>query len=285
MAIPRTQNFEDGIEHYSEEGVTLKDNPIRQYLIEIGRYPLLTPEQECTATQQELINCNLRLVVSIARNYNGQGLPLMDLIQEGNMGLMKAAARFKPEKGFRFSTYATWWIRQAVGRAVDSQGFICIPVYIMTRIHKIRRARTQWTLENGVEPTTEELASLFDMQPTDLAELLQIAEDPVSLDTPISDHDEFYSLASKLEDTSVLSPIEHTDREARREEITQALAALRPRERRVIEMRFGLGENGYSHTLEEIAAEMKLTRERIRQIEVKALRTLNQSGQMLQEAV
>ncbi len=265
------------------------DNAIRQYLSEIGRYPLLNAEQEAQITRRvaagdhdalrRLIEANLRLVVSMAKRYSNHGVSLLDLVQEGNLGLIRAAQKFDPSRGFRFSTYATWWIRQALSRAVaEHTHTIHIPVHIMELIYKMKRVTRQLYQELGHEPTYDELACALKVTRERVIELHSMAELPISLDAPLLD-DEQYHLADTLEDTQATAPAEAVTHQALREQINNALETLSQRERQIIELRYGL-HDGYCHTLEEVSLHFKLTRERIRQIEVKALRTLRQPIQM-----
>jgi RNA polymerase primary sigma factor len=267
-----------------EEDETL-DNAIRKYLGEIGRYPLLSAEEEMELArrvaegdieaQQRLVESNLRLVVSIAKRYNTQGISLLDLVQEGNLGLIRAAQKFDPSRGFRFSTYATWWIRQAISRAVaEHTRTIHIPVHVVEMIYKIKRITRHLYQELGRDPEAEEIARVARLSKERVVELQGMAENPISLDAPLTD-DEPYHLADTLEDTRATAPAEAVTHRALRDQIASALELLNQRERQVIEMRYGLAD-GYCHTLEELSAHFKLTRERIRQIEVKALRTLRQ---------
>ncbi|HTK07829.1 MAG TPA: sigma-70 family RNA polymerase sigma factor [Ktedonobacteraceae bacterium] len=261
------------------------DNAIRQYLAEIGRYPLLTSEQEMSIArrviegdmqaQQRLVEANLRLVVSIAKRYNNHGISLLDLIQEGNLGLIRAAQKFDPLRGFRFSTYATWWIRQAISRAVaEHTRTIHIPVHVVEMIYKMKRMTRQLYQELGRDPFPEEIAQAINLTKERIVELQSIAETPISLDAPLID-DEQYRLADTIEDMHATAPAEALTHQVLREQISRALESLNQRERQVIELRYGLYD-GYCHTLEELSTYFKLTRERIRQIEVKALRTLRQ---------
>ncbi|MCI3216145.1 sigma-70 family RNA polymerase sigma factor [Faecalibacterium sp. BCRC 81149] len=250
------------LEHeLSAEGVAL-DDPVKAYLKEIGRVPLLTMEQELALARaaqagdadarRKLSEANLRLVVSVAKRYAGRGLPFLDLIQEGNLGLMKAAEKFEPDRGFRFSTYATWWIRQSITRAIADQGrVIRIPVHLVESINRVKKTTGELLRKNGREPTAEEIAVRLDMEPDRVRELLQLAQDPISLETPVDE----------------------AGRELLRRELANVLKSLTPREERVLTLRFGL-EDGQARTLEELGKEFNVTRERIRQIEAKALRKL-----------
>lgn len=261
------------------------DNAIQQYLGEIGRYPLLTAEQELMLTRrvaegeskalQQLVEANLRLVVSIAKRYHNHGVSLLDLVQEGNLGLIRAAQKFDPQRGFRFSTYATWWIRQAMSRAVaEHTHTIHIPVHVMEAIYKMKRVTRQLYQDQGRDPAPDELAQALKLTRERVVELQSMAEAPISLDAPLIDDEQFH-LADTLEDTQATAPADAITHVALRDQITNALDALSQRERQIIELRYGL-HDGYCHTLEEVSSHFKLTRERIRQIEVKALRTLRQ---------
>src|SRR5579863_4503723 len=264
-------------------GENTTDNAIRRYLAEIGRYPLLTAEQEMKLAwrvvdgdieaQQQLVEANLRLVVSIAKRYNSNGISLLDLVQEGNLGLIRAAQKYDPARGFRFSTYATWWIRQSISRAVaEHTRTIHIPVHVVEMIYKIKRITRNLYQELGRDPLAEEIARVARMTKERVVELQSMAETPISLDAPLID-DEQYHLADTLEDTRATAPADIVTHQALRDQIAYALDTLNQRERQVIELRYGLFD-GHCHTLEELSAFFKLTRERIRQIEVKALRTL-----------
>jgi RNA polymerase primary sigma factor len=265
------------------------ENTIRQYLAEIGRYPLLTAEQEIQLAhriragdreaQQRVIEANLRLVVSVAKRYNNKGVSLLDLIQEGNLGLIRASQKFDPLRGFRFSTYATWWIRQAISRAIaEHTRTIHIPVHVVELIYKMKRVTRQLYQDLGRVPYAEEIAHAISLTKERVVELQSMAESPISLDTPLSD-DEQYRLADMLEDTHATAPADVVTHQFLRDQISQALEILNQRERQVIELRYGL-HDGYCHTLEELSAYFKLTRERIRQIEAKALRSLRQPVQV-----
>ena len=276
-----------------EEAVILDDeeitkdininDPVRMYLKEIGRIPLLTPEQELELSERInnndeeaknlLAESNLRLVVSIAKRYVGRGLLFLDLIQEGNIGLMKAVDKFDVERGYKFSTYATWWIRQAITRALADQArTIRVPVHMVETINKMVRIQRQLTLDLGREPSEEELAEKMGLTPEKIREVIKISQDPVSLETPIGEEDDSH-LGDFLKDESSLSPEEYTENEILKEEIKQVLMSLQPREQEVLELRFGL-KDGTCHTLEEVGKKFNVTRERIRQIEAKALRKL-----------
>ena len=272
---------EDGEDETSSDASV--DNAIRQYLAEIGRYPLLNSEQELALAwrvaqgdmeaQRRLVEANLRLVVSIAKRYNNHSIALLDLVQEGNLGLIRAAQKFDPSRGFRFSTYATWWIRQAISRAVaEHTRTIHIPVHVVEMIYKIKRITRTLYQELGRDPLPEEIAKAARMSKERVFELQSMAETPISLDAPLID-DEQYHLADTLEDTRATTPADIVTHQALRDQIGSALETLNQRERQVIELRYGL-HDGHCHTLEELSACFKLTRERIRQIEVKALRTL-----------
>lgn len=259
------------------------DDAIRRYLKEIGRVPLLSHEQETklalrvaagdTEATQQLAEANLRLVVSIAKRYSWSGVPLLDLIQEGNLGLLRAIEKFDANKGHRLSTYATWWIRQAIGRFIAEQGrIIRIPVHMVELIYRIKRIARQRTQEFGREATAEEVGLVVGLSKERVIELLQVAELTLSLDAPIADEDD-YSLGDILEDTQALAPAAAVTQQGLRDQLENALAQLTIRERQVIEMRFGFLD-GHCRTLEEVSEEFHLTRERIRQIEAKALRQL-----------
>jgi len=259
------------------------DDSVKQYLKEIGTYPLLTAAQELLLAErisrgdqyalQQLIEANLRLVVSIAKRYSSQGLPLLDLIQEGNIGLMRAAQKFDFRRGFRFSTYATWWIRQAMSRSIaEHSRTIHIPVHVVELIYKIKRISRRVYQEEGLESLPEQIALELGLSKERVLELLSVADQPVSLDAPVAD-DEQYNLADTLEDVTMKSPEEQVTNQMQRSYIEQAMNVLNERERTIIEMRYGL-KDGHSHSLDEVSVQFKLTRERIRQIEVKALRKM-----------
>ena len=264
------------------EGVSLED-PVRMYLKEIGNIPLLTAEEEVFLAQRiekgdeqarkQLIEANLRLVVSIAKKYVGRGMPFLDLIQEGNMGLMKAVDKFDYTKGYKFSTYATWWIRQAITRGIADTGrTIRVPVHMVETINKTLRMTRTLLQELGREPTPEEVAARLNVPVSRVREVLKISRDPVSLDTPIGEEDDSH-LGDFIEDDTALSPSDSAAFSMLREELSAALESLTDRERQVIQLRFGLID-GRARTLEEVGKEFNVTRERIRQIEAKALRKL-----------
>ena len=271
------------LEHeLSAEGVAL-DDPVKTYLKEIGRVPLLTAEQEADLARaaqagdeqarRALSEANLRLVVSVAKRYVGRGLPFLDLIQEGNLGLMKAAEKFEPERGFKFSTYATWWIRQAITRAIADQGrTIRIPVHLVESINRVKKAAGELLRKNGREPTAEEIAVQLEMEPDRIRELLQLAQDPISLETPVGEEEDAH-LEDFIQDEEAGVPVDEAGRQLLRRELLNVLKSLTPREERVITLRFGL-EDGRARTLEELGKEFNVTRERVRQIEAKALRKL-----------
>ena len=264
------------------EGVSTED-PVRMYLKEIGNVPLLTSEEEVELAKRveqgdeeakkKLTEANLRLVVSIAKKYVGRGMPFLDLIQEGNMGLMKAVDKFDYTKGYKFSTYATWWIRQAITRGIADTGrTIRVPVHMVETINKTLRMTRTLLQELGREPTPEEVAERLNVPVSRVREVLKISRDPVSLDTPIGEEDDSH-LGDFIEDDTVLSPADSAAFSMLREELSTALESLTERERQVVRLRFGL-EDGRARTLEEVGKEFNVTRERIRQIEAKALRKL-----------
>jgi len=264
------------------EGIGTED-PVRMYLKEIGTVPLLTAEEEYALAmkkqegdeyaKQRLIEANLRLVVSIAKRYTGRGMSFLDLVQEGNLGLIKGVEKFDPEKGFKLSTYATWWIRQSVTRALADQArTIRVPVHMVETINKMSKMQRKLTLELGYEPSVKELAEHLDMTEEKVQEIMQIAREPASLETPIGEEDDS-NLGDFVADTNVLSPEGNVESVMLREHIDTLLGDLKERERQVIVLRFGL-EDGHPRTLEEVGKEFNVTRERIRQIEAKALRKL-----------
>jgi RNA polymerase primary sigma factor len=270
-------------------GPSLQDeaSPIlNKYLKRMGEIPLLSRDDEvevarrvqeagpdCELARQALINANLRLVVSIAKQYTYRGMPLADLIQEGNLGLIKAVEKFDWTRGFKFSTYASWWIRQSIIRAIESQiRTIRIPIYKLDLVNQIHYTQKQLFQETGKEPTTFEIAERMEVEPEKVEELLQLTREPTSLDAPISDESEA-TVQDFIENTDTPRPGEELDGDSLRQEIGNALAQLTPREEKVVRMRYGIGETT-QYSLEEIGARFNLTRERIRQIELKALRKL-----------
>ncbi len=265
-----------------QEGLSI-DDPVRLYLKEIGRVPLLTNEKERQLAERmmegdesaktELVEANLRLVVSIAKRYVGRGMFFLDLIQEGNLGLMKAVDKFDYTKGYKFSTYATWWIRQAITRAIADQArTIRIPVHMVETIHKVSRYSRQMLQELGREATADEIGEKMNMSAEKVREIMKIAQDPVSLETPIGEEEDSH-LGDFIPDDDTPSPAEATSTNILREELEKQLHTLTPREEHVIKLRFGLYD-GRTRTLEEVGKEFDITRERIRQIEAKALRKL-----------
>ena len=265
-----------------QEGLAI-DDPVRLYLKEIGKVPLLTSDRERelaermmngdVAAKTELVEANLRLVVSIAKRYVGRGMFFLDLIQEGNLGLMKAVDKFDYTKGYKFSTYATWWIRQAITRAIADQArTIRIPVHMVETIHKVSRYSRQMLQELGREATAEEIGEKMGMTAEKVREIMKIAQDPVSLETPIGEEEDSH-LGDFIPDDDTPSPAEATSTNILREELEKQLHTLTPREEHVIKLRFGLYD-GRTRTLEEVGKEFDITRERIRQIEAKALRKL-----------
>ena len=264
------------------EGVGTED-PVRMYLKEIGTVPLLTANEELELAKrkqdgdeyakQRLIEANLRLVVSIAKRYTGRGMSFLDLVQEGNLGLIKGVEKFDYTKGFKLSTYATWWIRQSVTRALADQArTIRVPVHMVETINKMSKMQRKLTLELGYEPSVTELANALDMTEEKVMEIMQIAREPASLETPIGEEDDS-NLGDFVADSNVLTPEGNVESVMLREHIDTLLGDLKERERQVIVLRFGL-EDGHPRTLEEVGKEVKVTRERIRQIEAKALRKL-----------
>ena len=260
------------------------NDSVRMYLKEIGRVPLLSADEEValalriqegdTEAKQELAEANLRLVVSIAKRYVGRGMQFLDLIQEGNMGLMKAVEKFDHTKGFKFSTYATWWIRQAITRAIADQArTIRIPVHMVETINKLVRVQRQLLQDLGREPTPEEIGAEMDLPTEKVREILKIAQEPVSLETPIGEEDDSH-LGDFIEDDNATSPAEHTAYALLKEQLDEVLEQLTDREENVLRLRFGLDKNGEIRTLEQVGQVFGVTRERIRQIEAKALRKL-----------
>lgn len=259
------------------------DDPVRMYLKEIGKIKLLSPEEEMElaqrmadgdqAAQKQMAEANLRLVVSIAKRYVGRGMLLLDLIQEGNLGLIKAVEKFDYTKGYKFSTYATWWIRQAITRAIADQArTIRIPVHMVETINKVVRTAHAMVQTLGRDPTAEEIALEMDLPPEKVEEILKIAQEPVSLETPIGEEEDSH-LGDFIQDEAASEPAEAASYNLLREQLVEVLKTLTPREETVLRMRFGL-EDGHPRTLEEVGKEFNVTRERIRQIESKALRKL-----------
>ncbi len=264
------------------EGIGTED-PVRMYLKEIGTVPLLSNDEEYELAvkkqqgdenaKQRLIEANLRLVVSIAKRYTGRGMSFLDLVQEGNLGLIKGVEKFDPAKGFKLSTYATWWIRQSVTRALADQArTIRVPVHMVETINKMSKMQRKLTLELGYEPSVKELAEHLDMSEEKVQEIMQIAREPASLETPIGEEDDS-NLGDFVADSNVVTPEGNVESVMLREHIDTLLGDLKERERQVIVLRFGL-EDGHPRTLEEVGKEFNVTRERIRQIEAKALRKL-----------
>ena len=283
-AFGTSENMERILE---QEGLAI-DDPVRMYLKEIGRVPLLTadrerelaeimsgetPEEVKTAAKKELVEANLRLVVSIAKRYVGKGMFFLDLIQEGNLGLMKAVDKFDYSRGYKFSTYATWWIRQAITRAIADQArTIRIPVHMVETIHKVSRYSRQMLQELGREATADEIGEKMGMSAEKVREIMKIAQDPVSLETPIGEEEDSH-LGDFIPDEETPAPSDAAATTILREVIEKELHTLTPREEHVIKLRFGLYD-GRTRTLEEVGKEFDITRERIRQIEAKALRKL-----------
>lgn len=264
------------------KGITI-DDPVRMYLKEIGKIPLLSAEEEIDLAhrmedgdeeaKKKLVEANLRLVVSIAKRYVGRGMLFLDLIQEGNLGLIKAVEKFDYKKGFKFSTYATWWIRQAITRAIADQArTIRIPVHMVETINKLIRVHRQILQELGRDPKPEELAKEMDMPEEKIREIMKIAQEPVSLETPIGEEEDSH-LGDFIPDDDALAPAEAAAYSLLKEQLEDVLHTLNEREQKVLKLRFGL-EDGRARTLEEVGKEFDVTRERIRQIEAKALRKL-----------
>ncbi len=278
---PEVEMTED--ETALSSNVKINDS-VRMYLKEIGRVPLLSADEEVNLAlriqqgdqeaKQDLAEANLRLVVSIAKRYVGRGMQFLDLIQEGNMGLMKAVEKFDHTKGFKFSTYATWWIRQAITRAIADQArTIRIPVHMVETINKLVRIQRQLLQDLGREPTPEEIGAEMDLPTEKVREILKIAQEPVSLETPIGEEDDSH-LGDFIEDDNATSPAEHTAYALLKEQLDEVLEQLTDREENVLRLRFGLDKNGEIRTLEQVGQVFGVTRERIRQIEAKALRKL-----------
>ena len=281
LSFEEGKSDENGIPP-AESGITI-DDPVKVYLKEIGRVPLLTSEEEVdlairisngdVAAKQRLSEANLRLVVSIAKRYLGRGMQFLDLIQEGNLGLIKAVEKFDYTKGFKFSTYATWWIRQAITRAIADQArTIRIPVHMVETINKVKKVQSQLLHQNGHEPTPDEIADEIDMPVDKVREIMRVAQEPVSLETPIGEEEDSH-LGDFIPDNDAPAPADAASHTMLREQLADVLSTLTPREEKVLRLRFGL-EDGRSRTLEEVGKEFNVTRERIRQIEAKALRKL-----------
>lgn len=268
-------------QHYLDD---IADDSVRLYLREIGKIPLLSAEEELALAKRvvagdkdakdKMAEANMRLVVSIAKRYVGRGLDLLDLIQEGNTGLLRAVEKFDPDKGFKFSTYATWWIRQAITRAIADQArTIRIPVHMVETINKLLRTQRRLTQELNREPTNEEIAAAMEIEVDKVEHIMKIKQDISSLDASIRDDEEESVLADFIEDEDTISPEESATNQLLKEQVKDMLSALTEREQKIIKLRFGL-EDGKQHTLEEVGQEFSVTRERIRQIEAKALAKL-----------
>jgi len=281
-SVPELDDNSDIDKYLSDEGVSV-DDPVRMYLKDIGKIPLLDPDREMMLAEKvsdgdesaknELIESNLRLVVSIAKKYVGKGMYFLDLIQEGNLGLIKAVEKFDHTKGYKFSTYATWWIRQAITRAIADQArTIRIPVHMVETIHRVSRTSRQLLQEYGREPTVDEIAERLGMSSDKVREIMKTAQEPVSLETPIGEEDDSH-LGDFLPDETTPTPAEAVSYQLLREQLNKVLHTLTEREEKVIKLRFGL-DDGRPRTLEEVGKEFNITRERIRQIEAKALRKL-----------
>ena len=283
LKIGMDSNMTDDLEMaLSTEGIAI-DDPVKIYLKEIGRVPLLSTEEEIELAQRmakgdpyakkRLSEANLRLVVSIAKKYVGRGMQFLDLIQEGNLGLIKAVEKFDYTKGFKFSTYATWWIRQAITRAIADQArTIRIPVHMVETITKVKKVSSQLLHENGHDPSPEEIADKLGMPVDKVREIMRVAQDPVSLETPIGEEEDSH-LSDFIPDDDAPAPAEAASHTLLKEQLNEVLSTLTEREAKVLKLRFGL-EDGKSRTLEEVGQRFDVTRERIRQIEAKALRKL-----------
>lgn len=280
--LAQEEDEEDLENALNTDGIAI-DDPVKVYLKEIGRVPLLTPEEEINlalrindgdeAAKKRLSEANLRLVVSIAKRYLGRGMQFLDLIQEGNLGLIKAVEKFDYTKGFKFSTYATWWIRQAITRAIADQArTIRIPVHMVETINKVKKVSSQLLHTNGHEPSADEISEELDMPVDKVREIMRVAQEPVSLETPIGEEEDSH-LGDFIPDDEAPAPQEAASHTLLKEQLADVLDTLTPREEKVLRLRFGL-EDGRSRTLEEVGKEFNVTRERIRQIEAKALRKL-----------
>ncbi|MBR3055942.1 RNA polymerase sigma factor RpoD [Candidatus Saccharibacteria bacterium] len=293
---PATDDLENEEELSDEElAITAEnvdafaDDSVRLYLREIGKIPLLTPEEEADLAQRiikgdqkaknKMVESNMRLVVSIAKRYGGRGLDFLDLIQEGNTGLLRAVEKFDPAKGFKFSTYATWWVRQAITRAIADQArTIRIPVHMVETINKVLRTTRKLTSELNREPTNEEIAKALDMEPDKIDYVMRIKQDIASLDASVGREgdDDDSVLGDFVEDEERASPEESASNQILKEQLSEIIATLTDREQKIIRLRFGIG-GGRPHTLEEVGEEFDVTRERIRQIEAKALSKLRKN--------
>jgi RNA polymerase primary sigma factor len=301
MAHERWDDLQDGLGIVMADIESSLDDPVRMYLREIGRVPLLSAEEEVRLArrmergrceqnkpalmrdyriiedgeeaQRRLTEANLRLVVSVAKKYIGRGMSLLDLIQEGNIGLIRAVEKFDYTKGYKFSTYATWWIRQAITRAIADQArTIRIPVHMVETINRLIRISRRLLQDLGREPTSEEIAEQMEISPEKVREIIKVSQEPVSLETPIGEEDDSH-LGDFIEDHTALAPADAASHQLLKEQVEDVLDSLTERERKVLQLRFGL-DDGRSRTLEEVGKEFHVTRERIRQIEAKALRKL-----------
>ena len=286
LGFDDASTIEDDGASYTGDGINI-DDPVKVYLKEIGRVPLPSADEEnelaekmasdapkvAAEARKRLSEANLRLVVSIAKRYVGRGMQFLDLIQEGNLGLIKAVEKFDHTKGFKFSTYATWWIRQAITRAIADQArTIRIPVHMVETINRVKKVSSQLLHTNGHEPSAEEIADELDMPVDKVREILRVSQEPVSLETPIGEEEDSH-LGDFIPDDDAPSPVDAASHTLLREQLNNVLKTLTPREAKVLSLRFGL-EDGKSRTLEEVGKEFNVTRERIRQIEAKALRKL-----------
>lgn len=281
----------DGPGHQDTDSGSVTD-PIHMYLKEIGQVPLLSPEEEIelakrveegdTEAKKRLEEANLRLVVSIAKHYTGHGMSLMDLIQEGNLGLIRAVEKYDYRKGFRFSTYATWWIRQSITRAIADQGrTIRIPVHMVENINKVNRTSRNLVQKLGRDPTPDEIAAELHMTPERVREIQKISREPVSMETPVGDEEDS-SLGDFIRDDTTPVPADEAANSMLRDQIQEILSELTPREQQVLRLRYGLDDN-HPHTLEEVGRKLNVTRERIRQIEAKALRKLKRKNMRMKD--
>ncbi len=272
---------------FSDDKSAALDDPVKIHLREIGRIPLLTPDEEVElanriaqgddAARERLITANMRLVVSIAKHYVGRGMPLLDLIQEGYSGLIKAVEKFDHTKGYKFSTYATWWIRQSITRSIADQArTIRIPVHMVERISRVKKMQTKLLHDRGQEPSVDELARELNMPVDKVQEVMRIAQDPVSLEAPVGEEEDS-NLGDFIPDEDAPAPIDTAMKSVFKDELNKALNTLPEREREVLKFRYGVGYDR-AHTLEEVGRQFRVTRERIRQIEAKALRKLRQQS-------